>query len=53
LLLLENGLSLALDLVVVSLDDWAGNGADVLLLGDILRFCGILAVVVKPVLRAC
>jgi hypothetical protein len=36
LVLLHGGLSLALDLVVVALDDGAGNGADVFLLGDVL-----------------
>jgi hypothetical protein len=36
LVLLHGRLSLALNLVVVALDDRTGNRADVLLLGDVL-----------------
>jgi hypothetical protein len=38
LMLLHGGLLLTLDLVVVALNDGTGNGADVLLLGDVLCF---------------
>lgn len=41
---------LLLELVVVSLDDGAGDGADVLLLGDVLCLGSVLAVLVQPVL---
>ena len=46
LLLLEDCLSFALDLVIVALDDWASNGPDVLLLGNVLCFRSILAVII-------
>jgi hypothetical protein len=46
LILLLDSLSLALNFVVVALDDGAGNGADILLLGNILCFCGVLTVIV-------
>jgi hypothetical protein len=44
---------LLLELVVVALDDGAGNGADVLLLGDVEGLGGVLAVLVQPVLYNC
>jgi hypothetical protein len=46
LLLLEYRLPLALNLVVVSLNDWASNGPNFLLLGDVLCLCRILTIVV-------
>jgi hypothetical protein len=46
LLLLHDRLSLALDLVVVALDDGAGDGADILLLGNILCLGRVVALVI-------
>jgi hypothetical protein len=43
-------LSLLLDLVVVALDDWTGDGPDLIPLGDVLGFGRILAILVEPVL---
>ena len=43
---------LLLELVVVALNDGSGNRANVLLLGDILRLRGVLAILIQPVLIA-
>jgi hypothetical protein len=51
LVLLHDRLALALDLVVVALDDGAGNGTDVIPLGDVLGLGGVLTLVVQPVLE--
>jgi hypothetical protein len=49
-LLFENGLSLLFDLVLVSLDDGAGEESDVFDLRLVLRFGGVFTVVVEPIL---
>jgi len=46
LVLLHGRLSLALDLVVVALNDGTGDGADVLLLGDVLCLRRVVTLVV-------
>lgn len=50
---LELGLTLLLKLVVVTLNDGASNGTDLLNLGDVDGLGGILTLFVEPVLWCC
>jgi hypothetical protein len=47
---LADGLALGLGLLLVALDDGSGDEANVVHLGDVDRLCGVLAVLVEPVL---
>lgn len=51
LLGLQDGLALGLDLLLVALDDRAGDEADLVHLGDVDGLGGVLALLVQPVLR--
>lgn len=48
---LADSLTLGLDLLLVALDDGAGDEADFIHLGDVDRLGGVLAILVEPVLR--
>lgn len=48
---LADGVTLGLDLLLVALDNGAGDEADVVHLGDVDRLGGVLAILVEPVLR--
>lgn len=43
-------MTLFFELVVVSLNDWACNKSDFVLLGDVLSLCGVFTVFVQPIL---
>ena len=47
---LADGIALSLDLLLVALDDGAGDEADVVHLGDVDRLGGVLAILVQPIL---
>src|SRR4051812_30895446 len=51
LLSLTDNLALGLDLLLVALDDGAGDEADFIHLGDIDGLGGVVAILIKPVLE--